>query len=92
MKRLLLNETFEKKMLLLENRLIEKMPAPCNAKEHYLSFIRIFFKPSKCKNNKTNPELQLKDTESKIKSKLINSLFELRIKRIYICDKISFSV
>ena len=52
-KRLLLNETFEKRMLLLENRLIEKIPDPCNAKEHYLSFIRTFFKPSKCKSKKT---------------------------------------
>ena len=40
--------------------------------------------------NLFNPELQLKDTESEIKSKLIELLSEL--KRIKICDSISFNV
>ena len=42
-KQLLLNETLEKKkkdLLLLANRLVEKIRDPCNAKEHYQSFIR----------------------------------------------------
>ena len=40
-KNLLLNETFEKKgFLFLANKLIEKSPDPCNAKEQYQSFLR----------------------------------------------------
>ena len=35
------NETLEKKdLLLLGIKLIEKIPDPCNAKEHYQSFIK----------------------------------------------------
>ena len=30
----------KKDLLLPANKLIEKIPGPCNAKEHYLSFIR----------------------------------------------------
>ena len=30
----------KKGLLLLANKLIEKVPDPCNAKEHYQSFIR----------------------------------------------------
>ena len=38
---MLFNELFEKKDLwLLANKLIEKIPHPCNAKEHCQSFIR----------------------------------------------------
>ena len=33
--------TWKKKdLFFLENKLIEKIPDPCNAKEHYQSFIR----------------------------------------------------
>ena len=40
-KKLLFNETFEKTdLLLLTTKLIEKIPNPRNAKEHYQSFIR----------------------------------------------------
>ena len=35
------NETLEKKdLLLLAIKLIEKIPDPCNAKEHYQSFMK----------------------------------------------------
>ena len=37
-KQLLSNEVFEKKLLLLPNKLIEKITDPCNAKEHYQPF------------------------------------------------------
>ena len=39
-KTVLFNETLEKNLLLLANKLIEKLPDPCIAKEHYQSFIR----------------------------------------------------
>ena len=38
---MLFNETFAKKgLLLLTTKLTEKIPDPCNAKEHYQSFMR----------------------------------------------------
>ena len=37
-KQLLFNEVFETKLLLLPNKLIEKITDPCNAKEHYQPF------------------------------------------------------
>ena len=40
LKQLLLNEALKKDLLLLPNKLIEKIPDPRNAKEHYQSFIR----------------------------------------------------
>ena len=39
-KQLLFNKTLEKKLLLRANKLIEKIPHPCNAKEQCQSFIR----------------------------------------------------
>ena len=39
-KSLLFNETFEKDLLLLATKFIEKIPDPHNAKKHYQSFTR----------------------------------------------------
>ena len=39
-KSLLFNETFEKDLLLLATKFIEKISDPHNAKKHYQSFIR----------------------------------------------------
>ena len=43
-KQLLFKETLGKKdLVLLANKLIEKIPDPHNAKEHYQSFIRDYY-------------------------------------------------
>ena len=48
----LIKRLIRKYLLLLTNKLIQNIPDPCNAKQHYQSFIRIKQKISKTiKNN-----------------------------------------
>ena len=60
------NETLEKKdLLLLGIKLIEKIPDPCNAKEHYQSFIK--------KKKKKNTTKSVKQSEIITYQKLLKT-------------------